>query len=349
MKNLVPIFDRNLCHSEQSCKSHPYMKQFKVAVLGPIPRDHITTHHNEVIKKYGCATHTAIAISNLLGTHGTVIPVTHVRKKDLSPILDLFAPYKNIETNHIHSAADRGDVIHLRFVDQNKRIEKQTAFMTPILPKDVAPLLDCDVFVCVPVTDFEVPLETLQYIKANSDASIVFDAHGPTTSLTTHGDRVTKFWVDRDVWLPYIDVLKMNLEEANCSWFELEYSGDELENNHEIAEEKLPEFAMHCLSHGLKSLFVTLDSRGVMVYTLDEDKLKQTLVPSVKVDEVIDTTGCGDSFAGGVAFSLLWDPNNPIKAAQYGNAMGAQRTQGKTFDVFKSLEETNEILKKTYG
>lgn len=325
------------------------MKHFKVAVLGPIPRDHITTHTGQIIQKYGCATHTAIALSNLLGDKGTIYPVTHVRKIDAQGAKDVFSGYDNINTDHISSEQDQGDVIHLTFLDQNNRVEKQTAFMPPITPEDVQPLLDCDVFVCVPVTDFEVPLETLQYIKRNSDAMIVFDAHGPTTALTHQGERVTKFWVDRDRWLPYIDVLKMNLEEANCSWFELEYSGDELENNHEIAEEKLPEFAMHCLSHGLKSLFVTLDSRGVMVYTLENGELQETLVPSVKVDQVIDTTGCGDSFAGGVAFSLLWDPNNPIKAAQYGNAMGAQRTQGKTFDVFKSLEETNEILKRTYG
>ncbi len=24
--------------------------------------------------------------------------------------------------------------------------------------------------------------------------------------LTVRGERVTKFWVDRDLWLPYIDV-----------------------------------------------------------------------------------------------------------------------------------------------
>ncbi|PQB04511.1 carbohydrate kinase family protein [Aureitalea marina] len=325
------------------------MKPYKVAVLGPIPRDTITTHHGEVIKKYGCATHTAIAISNLLGNKGTVYPVTHVRKTDHPAIIELLEPYSNINTDYISDKADRGDVIHLKFVDQNKRLEKQTAFMTPILPADVEPLLDCDVFVCVPVTDFEVPLETLKYIKKNSDASIVFDAHGPTTALTNHGERVTKFWVDRDVWLPYIDVLKMNKEEANLSWFEHEYDEDELEGNHEIDEALLPQFAMHSLKHGLKSLFVTLDAYGVMVYTMENGELKQQHVPSVPVEHVIDTTGCGDSFAGGVAFSLLLNPDDSIRAAQYGNAMGAQRTQGKTFEVFKSLEETNLMLEHAYG
>ena len=324
------------------------MKKMKAAVLGPIPRDHIITHNNEEIQKYGCVTHTAIALSNLLGSKGTVFPVTHIRKSDAAGIEELFSNYSNIDTSFISSEADMGDVIQLKFTDQNNRIETQTAFMKPIMPEDVKDLLDCEVFVCVPVTDFEVPLETLQYIKENSNASIVFDAHGPTTALTTRGERFTKFWVDRDLWLPYIDVLKMNLEEANCSWFQNEYTLEELQHNEEIAMEQLPLFAEHCLRHGLKSLFVTLDARGVMVYTLENGELKQQLVPSIPVDHVVDTTGCGDSFAGGIAFSLLFAPGDPIKAAQFGNAMGAQRTQGKTFDVFKSLEETITILNENY-
>ena len=325
------------------------MKKLTVAVLGPIPRDYIITHNNEVIQKYGCATHTAIAISNLLGTDGDIYPVTHIRKQDEAAIKELFGPYPNIHTDYISSEADQGDVIQLRFLDQNKRVETQTAFMKPIMPEDVAPLLDCEVFVCVPVTDFEVPLETLIYIKKHSNASIVFDAHGPTTALTVRGERVTKFWVDRDLWLPYIDVLKMNLEEANCSWFQKEYSLEDLKNNDEIDPEQLPLFAEYCLKQGLRSLYVTLDSRGVMVYTLKNDVLHQELVPSVPVSHVVDTTGCGDSFAGGIAFSLLKAPNDFIKAAQFGNAMGAQRTQGKTFEVFKSLPETLAILAQVYS
>ena len=325
------------------------MKNRKAAVLGPIPRDYIITHHGEEIQKYGCVTHTAIALSNLLGPDNTVYPVTHIRKSDRAGIEELFKTYDNIDTSFINSAADMGDVIQLRFTDQNRRIETQTAFMKPIMPEDVKDLLDCEVFVCVPVTDFEVPLETLQYIKENSEATIVFDAHGPTTALTTRGERVTKFWVDRDLWLPYIDVLKMNLEEANCSWFQNEYTLEELKHNDEIAMEQLPNFARHCLEHGLKSLFVTLDARGVMVYTLEDGELQQQLVPSVPVDHVVDTTGCGDSFAGGIAFSMLLEPENHILAAQYGNAMGAQRTQGKTFEVFKSFRETQKILEATYN
>ena len=97
------------------------MKKLKAAVLGPIPRDYITTHQNEVIQKYGCVTHTAIAMSNLMGELGTVFPVTHIRKSDANGIAELFRNYHNIDTSYISSEADMGDVIQLRFVDQHNR------------------------------------------------------------------------------------------------------------------------------------------------------------------------------------------------------------------------------------
>ena len=91
--------------------------------------------------------------------------------------------------------------------------------MNPILPADLDEVLDADVFVCVPITDYEVSQPTLRHIKENSAArSIVLDAHGPTVTLTRSGERHPRVWADRDVWLPYIDILKMNLEEASSTW-----------------------------------------------------------------------------------------------------------------------------------
>jgi sugar/nucleoside kinase (ribokinase family) len=77
--------------------------------------------------------------------------------------------------------------------------------------------------------------------------------------------------------------------------------------------------------------------------------VREEMVPAVPVNNVVDTTGCGDSFAGGVGFGLLQKPRDYIGAAQYGNALGALRTQGKTFTVFKSLEETDALIRSTYA
>lgn len=320
----------------------------KVAVLGPIPRDTISTHKKKIIKKYGCATHTSIALSNLLGNQGTVYPVTYVQKVDKGAINNVFKPYRNINTQYISDRYNAGDVIHLQFQDQNFRKEKQIGFMRPILPEDVKGVLDADLFVCVPVTDFEIPLSTLQYIKANSKGLVVFDAHGPTSSVSTSGERFMKYWLTRDEWLPYIDVLKMNLEEAYCSWFKYEYSFKELQKKLEISLDQLPAFAKHCLNKGLKALYITLDENGVLAYYKENGKIVEKHVAPIPVTNVIDTTGCGDSFAGGLGYGLLHSPTNYVEAAKYANAMGAQRTQGTGFDVFKPLKETQAQLRRWY-
>ncbi len=319
----------------------------KIAVLGPIPRDTIYTYQNEMIKKYGCVTHPVIALSKLLGDEGSVIPVTHVHKKDHQNIIDLFAPYPNIDTSHIFSEADKGTVIELRFLDQNNRLEKQTACMHPILPKDIEDLVDVDAFVFVPITDFEVSLSTLAFIKNNLKGQIIFDAHGPTTTMSMSGDRYRKFWVDMDEWLPYIDILKMNLEESQACWFKNEYNADEMVHYDEEKTDHLDDMAEYVLNGGISYFYVTLDARGCVVYFKEGDSVKKKFIKSVLVKHVIDTTGCGDSFAGGLAygFSLYKDP---VKAAQYANTLGALRTQGKTFDVFKNREDTDQLISDYY-
>ena len=203
--------------------------RFDIAVLGPIPRDRITTHSGETVEKYGCVLYTAAALSALVGEGSRIVPVTHTRKEDAGAIRDLLSGLPHVETGHVHDAADQGDVITLRYKDQNERDERQTGFMNPITPEDVDGVLDVDAFVCVPITDFEVPLATLRHIKAESEAIVVLDAHGPTNVCTRHGRRALKFWIERDLWLPHIDILKMNLDEAGCCWFGNEYDEDSLE------------------------------------------------------------------------------------------------------------------------
>ena len=53
------------------------------------------------------------------------------------------------------------------------------------------------------------------------------------------------------------------------------------------------------------------------------------------------------TFAGGLAYGFAVH-NDPVKAAQFANALGALRTQGKTFDVFKSKEDTEALISEYY-
>jgi sugar/nucleoside kinase (ribokinase family) len=320
-----------------------------VAVLGPIPRDRIVTHRGEVFEKYGCALYTVAALSALLDPDDRILPIVHVRHDDEEPIKQLLSQFPNVDLTGVRSESDHGAVVELTYTDQANRIEQQTGFMDPITPADVEFALHADAFVCVPITDYEVGQATLEYIKGHSDGTVLLDAHGPTSTLVIGGERRRRLWVERDCWLPNIDILKMNIEEAGCSWFPSPDALAHHDAGNPIPEEQLPDFAAHCLSHGVRAVCVTLDQRGCVTYWLDEaGRPVEQVVPRIPVENVVDTTGAGDSFAAGMAFGYLQD-RDVVRAAQYGNAMGAQRVTGSGLDVYLSLPETNEQLARTYG
>jgi sugar/nucleoside kinase (ribokinase family) len=325
------------------------VKSRKVAVLGPIPHDQIITDDGQRFEKYGCVLYTAVALSALLDAGDTIVPVSHVHRKDEGPIKELLVPFPNIDTSGITSSADRGDRVELRYFGQNSRAERQTSFMDPILPADVDGVLDADAFVCVPITDYEVGQATLRHIKENSGALVVLDAHGPTTTLTRSGERQPKVWADQDIWLPYIDLLKMNLEEARAAW--LGESADLTADPGKPISRELRELAHHCLDRGVGAVCVTLDERGCVVFYRDgSGAFTEENVAPVPVEHVVDTTGAGDSFAAGLAFGYL-AYQDYAAACQYGNAMGAQRCTGPgtELNVYLSREETDRQILAAYG
>jgi pfkB family carbohydrate kinase len=319
----------------------------KVAVLGPIPRDQIVTHAGKRVEKYGCVMYTAVALSALLDEGDTVAPISHVRRQDEGPIKEILGSFPNIDTSGITSPADQGDVVELRYIDQNRRVEQETSFMNPILPADLDKVLDADAFVCVPITDYEVGQPTIRHIKEHSQATVLLDAHGPTTTLTSTGNRYPRVWADLDVWLPYIDILKMNLEEASSAWL-----GEVAEvpaDPPKLSDDQLRNLAGHCLDRGTGAVCVTLDERGCVIFYRDgSGGVAGEFVDRIPIENVVDTTGAGDSFAGGLAYGYL-AYRDYVVACQYGNAMGAQRVTGTGLNVYLAREETERQILEAYG
>ncbi len=71
-------------------------------------------------------------------------------------------------------------------------------------------------------------------------------------------------------------------------------------------------------------------------------------MPRIVIPEVVDTTGCGDSFAAGMAFGHL-EFADFVAAARYGNAMGAQRASGSDLSVYLDFAATTAQVETAYG
>jgi sugar/nucleoside kinase (ribokinase family) len=72
---------------------------------------------------------------------------------------------------------------------------------------------------------------------------------------------------DQDLWLPYIDILKMNLDEAGSAW--LGESAEVAADPPRLSDEELRGLAHHCLDRGVGAVCVTLDERGCVAFYRD--------------------------------------------------------------------------------
>src|ERR1700751_4815673 len=94
---------------------------------------------------------------------------------------------------------------------------------------------------------------------------------------------------------------------------------------------------------------VPLDDRACLAFCRERSgRGAEEFVDRIQVEHVVDTTGAGDSFAGGLAYGYL-AYGDYVVACQYGNAMGAQRVTRTDLNVYLSLGETELQILAAYG
>ncbi|TFG25137.1 MAG: carbohydrate kinase family protein [Promethearchaeota archaeon] len=72
-----------------------------------------------------------------------------------------------------------------------------------------------------------------------------------------------------------------------------------------LEEKKLREKANVLLSYGIKALIITMGEKGAFLISNNNSEL----IPSMKIEDVIDTTGAGDAFSAGFIYGFAKNLN----------------------------------------
>ncbi|RKL61607.1 ribokinase [Thermoanaerobacteraceae bacterium SP2] len=168
------------------------------------------------------------------------------------------------------------------------------------------------------MSEFMIPIETAEY------AISIAHNNGVVTILNP----APAFPID-DRFYKKIDIITPNEIEAR------DISGVEIKDKKSAVEA-----ANYFHAKGVKNVLITLGSRGSFI----SDGTRQEFIKSYNV-KAIDTSGAGDSFNGGLAYSI-WKGKDIFEAAHFATAVAAVSvTRQGTMPSMPTLSEVEDLIK----
>lgn len=163
--------------------------------------------------------------------------------------------------------------------------------------------VDARIFHLGPLLGDDIPLSLIKYLSAKGLVSL--DVQGFLRYVKDE-DVLPTDWAGKAEGLPYIDMLKANDQELAV-----------LTGCKDIREGAITIAAL-----GVNEVIVTLGSKGSLIYTGGVFYE----IPAYKPDQVVDATGCGDTYMAGYLY-MRSKNFDCVEAGKFGAAMATLKIE----------------------
>lgn len=249
------------------------MNRYDICCVGHITLDKIVTPRHTVYMPGGTSFYFAHGISAL--DPSKFLLVTSLAESEMAAVDDIRG--KGVAVKVLPS---RNSVYFENIYGENQNNRKQRV-LAKADPFTVEGLKDVDarIYHLGSLLADDFPLELVKYLSTKGVLSV--DAQGYLREVRV--DKVYPVdWADKREALKYITVLKVNEHESEV-----------------LTGEKDPYIAARILADwGVKEVLLTLGSNGSLIYAGGEFYE----IPAFAPDEVVDATGCGDTYMTGFLY-----------------------------------------------
>ena len=245
-----------------------------ICCIGHITLDKIVTPKQTIYMPGGTSYYYSHGMSHLKDFKHYKL-VTSLAESEMKAVEDIRA--KGIEVQVIPSRK----TVYFENVygeNQNNRTQRVLAKADPFTIEGLKDV-EANIFHLGSLLSDDFSLEVIQYLSTKGRLSV--DAQGYLREV--RGEKVYAVdWQDKLDALKYIDILKVNEHEMEV-----------------LTGYNVPELAALRLAEwGVKEVLITLGSLGSLIYA--ENKFHH--VPAYPPKEVVDATGCGDTYMAGYLY-----------------------------------------------
>ena len=301
----------------------------RISVLGAVVYDEIVTHLGEKRESYGGITYNIAAFSSIISADTVLVPVSNVAEDHFERVLSLLSGYPQVELGELQRVPGKLTHAKLTYETVSRRDETVKHMMAPLTKERIASCSDSDAVLMNFVNGLEIDLSTFAALRQLTKAFIHLDVHSKVGRWDSDGKKTLVGFPDWRDWVQHLGSIQMN--EFECELI----VGRKLSGYDDFVHA-----AGEIVDGGASIVTVTLGPLGsVLVYRKDGKRFS-SVCPATDIDNVIDTTGCGDSFSAGFMWSYL-QCCNPLAANAAANIVGGVNC---TISGIGHLEEARDAL-----
>jgi len=296
----------------------------RFGLVGTITQDVITQASGRVLSGLGGILYQA---AGLCGLGLDVTLYSHVSRHILPQVRPLIDRWPTCDSAGIGIVPGPGNRVFLHYPEEGERVEVLESHVPPLQPDRLLNDLPRIRFLILVINSgFDLTLLDWQRVVRQAECPVWLDVHSLVLTPELHRPRRYRSLPEWQDWAKGVTYLQANQKEVAAMLGEPERFP---------SRERLNHFAETALDLGLKGVFVTLGSEGVVVMTAESTRR----VASPRAGEVVDTTGCGDIFCAGTA-ALLARGADPVEAAGFGVELASEAAG------VSGIEQTHDLIRK---
>lgn len=290
----------------------------KIGLMGTITFDWITHESGASWKGVGGVLYQG-AVLCALGKK--VFLYTNLGKDLIPEVEKITEGWPTLRKKGIHPVPGSGNQVHLHYPEKGERKEILKSVVPPMNSDPVIQdISELDMLILVINSGFDIELEEWRKIVRSASCPIWLDIHSLALSKELNVPRKYRPLPEWMEWREGATYIQANLKETASMLGHPEK---------EPSEAEMLQFGEKTFVSGARAVFITLGKEGVLVMTPGRSKK----ISSIQVDEVVDTTGCGDVFCGGTVAGLS-EGEDPFEAAGFGLKLASKAVKAR------GIEET---------